>query len=316
MANIVIDRELIENIAKKNNEEYFQKINDKVSLILTNAIENLSNKIPFISLKNVVLQPYNEIMSGAVTDNTIFHYLLGIENAQLELNTLKTSLFWRNFKSRLKYAWENRRKKRKKKDKKQDNLLNIDLNNSKYSIYNLADDLFETLRLYLKETSIIYQDNNVVYIVGKDDFGVNCKIKIETCFYSNDYFKFYIGKRKGFEKINFTCRANCLQEKIRDVGSNFIKMLTIFNVLYFYANNENPNAIFMESVLYNIPDKLFEEKSIYNCFLKIVNYLTLKPINNFNSINDLGLKIYEDKMLGSEQQVGFLKMLRMIAGKN
>ncbi len=318
MANIVIDKSLIENLAKKNNEDYFNKVNDKISLILSNAIENLSSKIPFITAKNIVFQPYNEILSGAITDNTVFHYLLGVENGQLELNTMKVNMFWKNFKNRFKYAWENRRKKKSRRKSKKDKNLNADISNidiSKYSIFNLTDDLFDAIRQYLSETSIIYQDDNVLYIIGKDDFGVNAKIKIEICFYSNDNFKFFINKKKGFKTIDFTCRLNCLHEKIREAGPNFLKILKIFNVLYFYANNERPNAMFMESVLYNIPDKLYEENNVYNCYLKIVNYLTLKPINNFNSINDLSLKIYQDGILGSGQQVGFLKMMRMIADR-
>lgn len=316
MANIKIDKALIESIAKKNNEEFFEKVNEKISVILASAIERLGKQIPYISLENVTLQPFNEILSGAVTDNSTFHYLLGVENGQLELNTFKTNMFWRNFKKRLKYAWDNRRKHKQKKKKKNDEkALEIDFDASKYNIFNLTDDLFENIRQYLSPTSIISQNDNVLYIVGKDDFGGNSKIRIDICFCDADNFKLFTGSKKDLPKYNFTCRVNCLRQKIREAGPNFVKMLKIFNVLYFYANYEQPNAMFLESVLYNIPDKLYEENNIYSVFLKIVNYLTLKPINNFNSINDLGLKIYEDKMLGSDQQVGFLKMLRMISNQ-
>ena len=58
------------------------------------------------------------------------------------------------------------------------------------------------------------------------------------------------------------------------------------------ANHEMPNAMFMESVLYNVPDKLYDEQNIYDVFIKIVNYLNLKSINNFKSVNDLKLKLY------------------------
>lgn len=312
MANIVVDKSLIEGIAKENNKAYFDKVNEKISVILTNSIELLSKQIPYISTKNVVLQPCNETLSGAVTDNSVFHFLLGVENAQLELNTAKINTFWRNLKKRLKYAWQNRRKKKKKKIEKE---KKIDLDISKYNLYNLSDDLFESIRQYLSETSIISQEDNIIYIVGKDDFGLNTKIKIEICFYSNECFKFFISKKKGYKKLDFSCRLRCLHEKICEAGPNFVKILKIFNVLFYYANQEMPNAIFMESVLYNVPDVLYEEKNIYNTFIKIVNYLTLKPINNFKSINDLSLKLYEDEMLGSSQQIGFLKMLRMIANK-
>ncbi len=317
MANIKIDKNFVESIAKNDNEKFFNNVNEKISLILSSAIDRLAKQVPYISLDNVTLQPFNEILSGAVTDNSTFHYLLGVENGQLELNTFKTNMFWRNFKKRLKYAWENRRKRKPKKKKKEDaTVSNIDFDASKYNIFNLTDDLFESVRQFLSPTSIISQNDNILYIVGKEDFGGNSKIRIDICFSDGENFKLFTGNKKNLLKYNFTCRVNCLQQKRREAGPNFVKMLKIFNVFYFYTNHEQPNAMFLESVLYNIPDKLYEDRSIYNVFLKIVNYLTLKTINNFNSINDLGLKIYQDKMLGSDSQVGFLKMIRMIANSN
>lgn len=314
MSNLIIDKSLIESIVKNDNQSYYKKVNDRVSSILTNSIKRLSKQVPYISTENVVLQPYNEILSGAITDNSVFSYLLGVESAQLELNTRKINTFWRNLKKRLKFAWANRRKRKSKKNKdvKQDK---IDFNSGKYNIYSLTDDLFEAIVLNLCETSLISKDDNCLYIVGKDDFGVNAKIKIEVCLYSNENFKFFINKKKGFKEYNLTCRLNCLNEKILEAGPNFVNMLKIFNVLYFYVNQEHPNAMFLESILYNVPDKLYEDKSVYDTFLKVVNYLTLKSINNFKSINDISLKLYQDKMFNNQDQVSYLKMMRIIAEK-
>lgn len=314
MAKIVIDKELITGIANQNNQDFYNSVEKKVSSVLSAAIERLGKQIPYINVNNVTLQPFNEVLSGAVTDNSIFYYLLGVDNSQLELNTIKTNMFWYNLKKRLKIAWESRRKHKRKKKKKRDELTNIskiDFDASKYNIFNLTQDLFETIRLFISQTSIISMEDNFLYLVGKDDFGNNTKIKIEICFCNKEHFKFFEGKKK-LKQYNFSCRVECLREKIREAGPNFVKMLKIFNVLYFQANHEMPNAMFMESVLYNVPDKLYEERNIYDTFVKIVNYLHLKSINNFNSINDLNLKLYQDDMLGTNQQVGFLKMLKMI----
>ena len=314
MSKLVIDKKLITAIAAQSNKDFYNHVESKVESVLSASIERLGLQIPYISLNNVVLQPFNEVLSGAVTDNSTFYYLLGINNAQLELNTVKTNMFWHNLKKRLKIAWDSRKRRKKKKKKKDEKSLaeKVDFDGSKYNLFNLTKDLFETIRLFLSQTSIISMDDNFLYIVGKDDFGSNTQIKIEICFYNEDCFKFFEGKKK-LKQYNFSCRLKCLSEKKLEAGDNFVKMLKIFNVLYHQANHEMPNAMFMESVLYNVPDKLYDEQNIYDVFIKIVNYLNLKSINNFNSVNDLKLKLYQDQMLGYNQQVGLLKMLRMIA---
>ena len=314
MAKIFIVKQIITGIAAESNQDFYNYVEKKVSKILSAAIERLGKQVPYISVNNVILQPFNEVLSGAVTDNSIFYYLLGISNSQLELNTINTNMFWYNLKKRLKIAWDSRKKHRKRKKKKDEKSLvsQVDFDASKYNIFNLTRDLFETIRFYISQTSIISMEDNFLYLVGKDDFGNNTQIKIEICFCNRDYFKFFEGKKK-LRQYNFSCRVECLREKKREAGANFVKMLKIFNVLYYQANHEMPNAMFLESVLYNVPDKLYEDRNIYETFIKIVNYLNLKSINNFNSVNDLNLKLYQDKMLGYNQQVGFLKMLKMIA---
>ena len=115
----------------------------------------------------------------------------------------------------MKLAWINRkriykRKKKHHKSKRNDNLhqnniaKSFDIN--KYTIYNLTEDIQNTIINYLSETSMVYLNNNVLQIIGKDDFGSNTKIIIYVLSYDGNYFKYYDGKKKGYINININNR--------------------------------------------------------------------------------------------------------------
>ena len=122
MAKIQITQELINSIVKQDHSKYLKNINKMVNKVLSLSVESLARKVSYINLKNVVLQPVNELLNNGFVDNSKCIYFLGIDNVQLELNTSKKTNLWRNFKERLKFAWSNRklfkRRKRKRKHKK------------------------------------------------------------------------------------------------------------------------------------------------------------------------------------------------------
>ena len=109
MPKMKISKQLIEMIASKDNSEFVKNIHEKVNDVLSLSIESLSKKVSYISLDNVIMQPINEIFNNAFVDGSCYTYLLGIENAQLELNTIKKEGKWKSFKKKLAEAWKNRR---------------------------------------------------------------------------------------------------------------------------------------------------------------------------------------------------------------
>lgn len=320
MAKLKISKELITNIAEQENLKYINTISKKTNQILSVALKKMSTQVSYLTMDNIVLQPVNELMSGAFVDNSSFVYFLGIKNAQLEMNTGRKTPIWQSIKERLKYAWTNRkmykRKRKKKKKKKEENNIDIkqqEFDPSKYTIYNLTEDLQNALTNYLSESSIIYINGNQLQIVGKDDFGSNTRIIIYVVNYDGEYYKYFTGKKKKeFININIQSRYKALESKIEAVGDNFIKMIRIFNSLYYNANNIIPNQVFIESILCSCPEDLFYGKTIYNCFLKIVNYLSVKSLKNIISINDSNKTIFQDDVCGN-CSFGFNKMMNLIA---
>lgn len=318
MPKVKISKQLIEMIANKNDSEFVRNINEKVNQLLTMSIENLSKKVSYISLDNVVLQPANEIFNNSFVDGSDYIYLLGIENAQLQLNTIKQEGKWKHFKKKMIFFWKNRKalkkkKKRRRKKKKEEEkaIKNLNLDFSKYTIYDFCEDLQYSLSNNLSETSMIYLDKNVIQIIGKEDLGTNVNITIHVVSLENQVYKYFKNEKAGFIDINILNRYHFLNEKQVMLGENFSKILKIINGLYFNINGKMPNQIFIESILCSCPDELFEGKDIYSIYLKIINYLSLKTIKNIKSINEPTKTIFEDNVCG-KCAMPFMKMLEEI----
>lgn len=321
MSNIKISRELINSIANQDKSKFIKDVNKRVNGLVATSIDALSSKISYINVKNCIFQPINELLNNSFIDNSNYEYLLGIDNAQLEINTAKKLNFWESFKSKLKYAWDNRktfskRKKRRKKRRKKTEYESQDLNNikfdpQKYTIYNLAEDLQTSLCNYLSDTSLISLNKNVIKIWGKEDFGFNTVIIIHVMSYSENKYKYYIDKKKGYIDIDIEKRFNAIDKKINQVGKNFSKMLKIFNTLFYNVNGYMPNQVYIESILCDCPNDLFAGSDLYKVFLKIVNYISIKSLRNIKSINDENKTINEDLICGN-CGIGFSKMLKII----
>lgn len=314
MAKIKVSKSLIESIASQDNNVYIEKTQNLIRNVISASVQELSEKVSYVTNNNVVLQPVNELLNGAMCDNSQFVYFLGIENAQLELNTAQKTNFWRQLAQRLKFAWKNRRNKKKKKKKANLSELEVSDNQDmeKYAIYDLTCDLQKSIANQLSETSIIYSSNNQLLILGKDDFGSNTKIKIYIVNNNADVYRFYAGKRKGFIDININARCDALNEKINLIGDNFITILKILNVIFYNANGRIANQVFMESVLYSVPNEIFEGDDIYKVFIKIINYLSIKTIKNTMSINNHEKTIFSDEICGNET-FAFTKMMDFLS---
>ena len=322
MAKIQISKQLIESIANQNNRKFVKEINKNLNEVLALSIDNLSSKVSYINLKNVTLQPMNVLVNDSFVDNSNCIFFLGIDNAQLEINTGKKMNFWRNFKDRLKFAWENRKdfgrirkrkRKRKKKMKLDENKYEkVEFDPSKYTIYDLAEDLQHSISNYLTDTTLITLYNNSIKIIGKEDFGTNTSIIIYLVNKVGNTFKYYAGRKKGFIEFDVSKRVQKINEKISEVGENYVKMLKIFNSLFYNVNGYMPNQIFIESILNFCPNEFFEGQDIFTVYKKILNYLTLKTIRNIKSVNDENKTINEDIVCGY-CGIAFNKMLSMIS---
>ncbi len=325
MKGKVIEKQLIESIVRKKNNEFISKVGEKINIVVSNAIDQLSQQIAYVNLDNVIFQPVNELLSGAFTDNSKFVYFLGVDSAQLELNTLKSTTFWKDLKTRVINAWKFRntkraRRKRLKKMKKEAEEAKLkpviyEFDPSKYNIYKLCEDLQNAIAEFCTETSIIYLERNRVRVVGKDDFGSNTQIIIYPVIFNGEVFKYYAGRSKGFVEVDIIGRAEKLTQKYEKVGESLVDMIKVFNVLYFFANKSMPNQIFIESILYSCPDELFKGDDAYTIFVKIINYLTMTSIKRVRSLTNPEKDIFTDP-LSAASGLGYEKFINQFVYLN
>lgn len=315
-----ISRQLIESIAVEDNSEFAEEIENKVGNLVSLAVEDLSHTVPFVSLENCVLQPATENFNGAMTPESDYVYFLGFTSPQIELNCLQYNDSWKKFKERAVFAWNNSKKpKKRKKNKKEQEVSPTAYNYvaEKYNLDALQDDLQRALVKNLTQTSIVYNNSSSLRVIGRDEFGPKTQIILYPCLLEGEDYKFLISRKKGFFKVNFTKRAQLINEKIERVGYDYIIMIKILNSLFRSTDRFGlaPNQIFIESLLYNVPDDLFIGDDIYDNFIKIVNYLNLTDISNFVSIANPEKKINEDR-LTKLNQVAFLKFLNSLDSIN
>lgn len=320
MAQIKISKSIINAISNKENENYVENVSNKVANLFSLAIEKLSRQISYVSPESCVLQPVNELISGAMIDNSTFTYFLGINSAQIELNTTNKSAFWKNVFERLKNAWSNRRlfrkkRKRRKKKKDQENeIQEFKFDPGKYNIFNLTEDLQDALIQFVPESVIVYSKDNLLQIIGKEEFGSNTLINIYVVNYDEDIFKYYAGRKKGFIEVNIDSRLMYLNSKIDLCGPNFVKMIKILNALYYNVNGNFPNQVLIESILNHCPNEYFIGDDIYSVFIKIINYLSFKSLKDIKSINDSSKNILDDIVCGNNL-FGYNRMLNSIIDK-
>ncbi len=316
-----ISKQLIESIAEMDNSEFVNDVEEKINSLVYLAVDDMSKSIPYVDVDRCVLQPVNEIFNGAITPESEFVYFLGFSSPQIEMNCLQYNDFWKKLKDRLLYAWNESKKSKKKKSRKKieeaPKETVYEFNDTRYNLEMLKADLQKAFVKNLTMTSIVYNYDNFIRIIGRDEFGIRTQIIIYPCLIEGNNFKFFINRKKGFYSINFEKRTELFIDKTSRVGDVFVKMIKIFNTLFRNSARTYimPNQIFIESLLYNTPDELFDGENIYDTFIKIVNFLNMTDINDFKSILDPNLTISQDKTTKNNQMI-FLRFLRTLRDMN
>ncbi len=296
------DRKYIENILKDEDTSFSEKIYFTLLNVVGLAVEDLSTKVPFITIDNVIIQPVNETFNGAMTPMSKYVYYFGVASPQLEYNCLYYKDGWKKFKKRFARAWQDSKRKSKRKLKKE--LLKKQLQGpeyeefepEKYNLESLKKDLQNAIAAQLSETSLVYNLPNKLVIQGKDDFGSISQIELIPVIYDGTYFKYFINRRKGFMNINMDERLINFNIKYELAGDNFLKMIKIFNNLFKNLTKEIPSQFFIESLLYNVPDNLFVGNDLYQITVNIINYLQMTSVEDFVAIHDKKSKIFKSEL--------------------
>ncbi len=310
-----LNKDLVEGFSESSNETFVSNVNDFVFTLVTNALEDISERTPFVQPDKCVLQPVNEIILGAYTQLSEFDYFLGVDNVQIETNSKTAKNFWKNVWREFKASWRiGRKKKYKNKKKHQEEPRSVDVI-EKYKISDFREDLVQCLSMYLSESSIITEYPGLISMIGKDDFGTNVRVNIFVTIFdtAKQQFKLYNEMRNKYLIVDFGNRFRNLDAKINDCGDMFVNMIKIFNALFSKTYNYIPNQILVESMIYNCPKQLFDQNDVFKTFVNVANYVRFINPRTITSICDGTKSIFEESLIvNKNSQIDFSKIINML----
>ena len=310
----IIDKSVIENFAFFEDEDL--KILSALSCaehIMESALNELSLHNPYIS-NNFAIKPVGAFYSHTVIASSTLDLIMVVDNPQILLNTY--SLFknkWQIFKSKLKYAWQNRKKKKKKRRKKkkgseEQNITFLDPKND-YNIQSLSKDLVKAISKHITTGDIVHLENGVIIVQGET---IPYKIRVFPVLKKDDTtFQFFNQSKTKLIDFSLDEHHTNIESLLENFGPAFTQQAKIFGGLYHHLINQTPNPVFIESLLANLPITAFEDEDPYNNFVFSVNYLlNLKP-NKLFSVANPSKKIHEDNFCGMSllELTNFLKKL-------
>lgn len=310
-----LNRGLIESLNESTNKIFAENVNNLVYSIVSQAMEDISIKSPFIQVEKCNLIPVNEIYLGAFCQLSEYDYFLGVENAQIEFNSKVKKNYWGYIWREFKASWRIGRKKKYKKKKAEVENTKTPLTIERYKLSDLKHDLMFKIANYVTETSMVYEYPQKLSIVGSDDFGTGVRINIYVTIFDSKTgtFKLYKENKNHFIEVNFGSRYENLDLKKEECGEIFVDIARIFNTLFSKAYNKIPNQILLESLLFDCPNILFEKDDIYKTFLNIANYIRIKNPDSFMSICDQSKTIFKEPLIiGNNSQVDFGKIINML----
>lgn len=307
-----LSKDLIEGLRDSTNLEFVNNLNFTVFSLVDQALKDLSNKSSFIQPEKAYFMPVNEIYTGATTSQSAYAYFLGIANTEIELNSTDKKHLFKNFWKRIVRAWKMSKKKKKKRKKIEERTLSV-VTKEKYTIDDLKNDFVFYLSNLISTSSIIYEYEDHIMVVGKEDFGTNVKINIYITMYDekNGVFKMYNGRKNRYYDVDLNERFKNLANKMESC-ENFVNMIKIYNSIYSRAYSKVPNQILIESLVYNCPAVLFEH-DVYQTFLNVSNYIRMIDVDALRSICDNTKSIFKEKLIiDAGAQVEFSKLIRIL----
>ena len=281
--------------------------------LVNQALIDLSNKSSYIQPEKAYLTPVNEIYLHAMTSQSEYTYFLGIANTEIELNSLDKKHYFKNLWKRFVRAFKMSRKKKKKKRKDKEITPTVSVTKEKYTIDELKNDFIYYLSNLISTSSIIYEYEDHISIIGKEEFGTNVKINIYITMYDekNGIFKMYNARKNRYYEVDLNERFKNLDKKINSC-ENFVNVVKIYNSLYSKAYNKVPNQILIESLVFNCPDILFEH-DVYQTFLNVSNYIRMTDTDALRSICNNSKSVFKEKLIvDAGAQVEFARLLRVL----
>lgn len=295
----VFNQKTITEFTKICPKDIVERACDISFALIDNCFDQLKKYVPYLHDGYEFLL-VDEHLFGTSTVNSELSIFVVIKSSQLELNTMQlVNNKFEKWKIKFVNAWNSARKPKKKKRKKNvEKQQNFEINPSKkYSILDLKLDLGKLLVEKIDSESYVQFSNYSLKLVSTKNIGM--KVNIYPVLKDYKSFKFYDSSKNKFLSISFENRQENFNKKFAQVGVNFVYMIRVFNNLYYALYDTIPNQIFIESLMYNVPNSLYKGNSFYETFIKVLNFLSNSSINNFCTITDETKKLSDEIMISN-----------------
>lgn len=256
--------------------------------VLNESMQQISaTNLSIIPYESVSIFPINSYSNSSNTQVSELDMMISINSPQLELNSYKLVLSkWQKLNKDVKNAWANRNKKKKRKKKKrqlQTATKHEYYDDLPYNIMRVKNDLFEEIARRMSNLSIIYNQPYKIKVVANQELGLvyNVYLSIQV----GDLTKIWNPALNDFDVYDLKKLQNRIGEKSKKIGPNFLNVFRIFNNLYYVTNKRQPPIAMIESVMFSIPEELFEGNQ-NDCFCSVINYIcNIKAVTMFKNAN-------------------------------
>lgn len=308
-----ISKDLINNFSQELNLTAFNNAYSLAVYHIDQAMNNIMGHNAFIQDYQILVA--NEVFSGVECTSSSLDLFLCLNAKQLEINFEQDKIYnvkqsFKNFFKRFKenFTILKRKKNSAKKLQKAEKKI---LQDEKYNIKTFYNDFQIQLCKTLYTTTKTSLNKLGLKILQGDEFGI--EVNIYPVFnYEEDLLKMYNTKNKKQIIINFNDRFTNYNNFNILTDDQFKTQIRIFNNVFYNMFNFVPNQIFIESLLYCVPVKLYTN-NCYGTTINIVNYLKNCEIQKINSICNKYINVYDEPLntTNLETAYKFIKALEI-----
>jgi predicted nucleotidyltransferase len=309
----LITREMIEQFGDPISEEVVDFAVSWLEPTLKQIIEDLRKKYSVISSDYEILLE-GDFTTLTTTVNSDIDVFVALKSPQLELNSMQlVNNKFKQFFKKVKLAWKQTReekyskRKRKKMQEKQMQEVEIPLN--KYSVADFKYSLVRKIIGEIDNQSYIYILPTGFKIVAREHFGVD--INVYPALRTPKGFKLYNEYTAKFVDVEYEDLIQNIEEKLNAVGQIYLEMVRVFKNLYFNVYNSKPSKFFVESLIFSVPDELFDGYDFYEIFVKLLNYLANAHSDSFVLVTNKQNKLFRSAKI-SENVVTLNNMIKQI----
>lgn len=319
--SVLLDKSLIENLSSYQTPDNLNMSLYEIEELIDNCTMQIATNNNLINLNNVELQLAGDYANNTVTENSNLDIYLIVKSGQIELNSVKVLQtkkvkFWNKIKEAWnKYKLDKKNKRRffKRKNKEKYYTPEEALKHKKlYTVQSLKEDYFNRISEQLSNLSVIYNYPEKITILSKEELGY--KINLIPAFIHDDgELRVWNNKQNKFISVYFENGLKLLNEKnenINNYSQNNNVFLNCIKVYKGLAYNifQTTNYSFVESLLYNCPNEIFEG-DLFNAFVRSLNYLKNAHIEDFYSIYNEQETMFKENNISIYDVKGFLKSI-------